>query len=487
MRNGVKFTIAALVLSLPLALLPMLGEDRGARAASDEEQVYEQLDLLMRVFQRIRSEYVDDVNDREVIEAAIQGMLKSLDPHSTYMNKDVYKQVRVQMEGEYGGLGIEVQMEEGLVKVVSPIDDTPADKAGIKGGDLITHIDDEPVMGQTLTEAVRKMRGPVGDPINITVVREGVEKAFDVEIVRDNIRVRSVRHRVEEDSVGYIRITTFNMQTGEGVEQAISELKEELGAGLDGVVLDLRNNPGGLLNEAIRVSDAFLDRGEIVSTRGRRDQNNNRWYATAGDLLDGLPVVVLVNAYSASASEIVAGALQDHRRAVVIGDRTFGKGTVQSEIRLGREGDKAIRLTTARYYTPSGQSIQEWGVEPDIEVLFPGQKANRIKPRREADLRGHITNEESRPDRAGEYDTPARTKTGPEDAADAPANDDDGARDDGARKDGGDDEAPNPSGAPGQDENRVDVQLRHAVHLLKKMNSLPEAQVAEAARANEGE
>ncbi|WP_417460591.1 S41 family peptidase [Kordiimonas sp.] len=441
MRKLVTGTLMALMMALPVH----------ADKQANQDDFYEQLDLLMRIFERVRSEYVDEVDDKEVIEAAIQGMLRSLDPHSTYLNPDVYQQVRVQMEGEYGGLGIEVQMENGVVKVVSPIDDTPADKAGIKGGDFITHIDGSAVMGKTLTEAVKTMRGPVGSPIIVTVVRDGADAPFDIEIVREKIMVRSVRHRVEDETIGYIRVTTFNMQTGEGVEDAIASLVDELGPSLDGVILDLRNNPGGLLDEAIRVSDAFLDRGEIVSTRGRRRQNNNRWYATTGDLLDGVPIVVLTNAYSASASEIVAGALQDHRRAVVVGDKTFGKGTVQSEIRLGRSGDRAIRLTTARYFTPSGRSIQERGVEPDIQVLFPRPQGQTGNPRREADLTGHIQNDQDSLDLTGEEDIALEAEV-----TDAQVLED-----------------------VESGKQPVDVQLRYAIKLLKDMSSLPKSQVAE--------
>ncbi|NVJ69515.1 MAG: S41 family peptidase [Alphaproteobacteria bacterium] len=444
MRKLITGTMMALMMALPVQ----------ADARKDQDEFYEQLDLLMRIFERVRSEYVDEVDDKEVIEAAIQGMLRSLDPHSTYLNPEVYQQVRVQMEGEYGGLGIEVQMDKGLVKVVSPIDDTPADKAGIQGGDYISHIDGDSVSGKTLTEAVKKMRGPVGAPIVVTILREGSNSPFDVTIVREKIMVRSVRHRIEDETIGYIRITTFNMQTGSGVEDAIESLKAELGENLDGIILDLRNNPGGLLDEAIRVSDAFLDRGEIVSTRGRRRQNNNRWYATSGDMLDGVPIVVLTNAYSASASEIVAGALQDHRRAIVLGDKTFGKGTVQSEIRLGRAGDRAIRLTTARYFTPSGRSIQERGVEPDIEVLFPRPAGQRGNPRREADLQGHIENDQASIDRTGELDEEEDLQESI-DAADAT------------------------NAAAKTGEEQVDVQLRYAIKLLKDMSGLPKQQVAE--------
>ena len=443
MRKLITSALVALAISLP-------GQ---AKAAGDEDEFYERLNTMMRIFDMVRKEYVDEVDDKEVIEAAIQGMLKSLDPHSTYLNPDVYQQVRVQMEGEYGGLGIEVQMENGVVKVVSPIDETPAANAGIQGGDLITHIDGNAVVGKTLTEAVKQMRGPVGAPITITVIREEEPAAFDVKIVREKILVRSVRHRIEDETIGYIRVTTFNMQSGTGVEKAIRKIVEEVGDDLDGVVLDLRNNPGGLLDEAIRISDAFLERGEIVSTRGRRKENNSRWYATTGDMLEGVPVVVLVNAYSASASEIVAGALQDHRRAVLIGDRTFGKGTVQSEIRLGGSGDQAIRLTTARYFTPSGASIQERGIEPDIEVLFPNQR--RAKLRREADLQGHITNDQLSQDRAGEYDEPIAEEIVADKAK--------------------------PSAEPGAapEAPPEDIQLRYAIKLLKNMSVLPKEQIAE--------
>ncbi|MBV1901033.1 MAG: S41 family peptidase [Kordiimonadaceae bacterium] len=445
-------------LLLAFMLMAPLGSAEAAKPKADQDEFYEQLDLLMRIFERVRSEYVDEVDDKEVIEAAIQGMLRSLDPHSTYMNPDIYQQISVQMKGEYGGLGIEVQMENGVVKVVSPIDDTPAAKADIRGGDLITHINGNAIVGKTLTEAVKVMRGPIGSAIHITIVREGEPAPFDVEIIREKILVRSVRHRIEDETIGYIRVTTFNMQSGEGVEKAIKSITDQLGDDLDGVILDLRNNPGGLLDEAIRISDAFLDRGEIVSTRGRRRQNNNRWYSTEGDLLSGLPLVVLTNAYSASASEIVAGALQDHRRAVVLGDKTFGKGTVQSEIRLGRKGDRAIRLTTARYFTPSGRSIQGRGVEPDIELLLP-HRGRRIDPRREADLNGYIENDQQGLDRAGEDEALKQ-------AAETPV--------------------PEPKNISAPEETTentqqtVDVQLKYAIKLLKNMSNLPQEQVAEA-------
>lgn len=441
MRNLITGAMMALMVSVP----------SGADSSSKETELYNQLDTWANILRLVSENYVDEVDEKELVEAAIQGMLRSLDPHSTYLNPDVYQQVRVQMEGEYGGLGIEVQMENGVVKVVSPIDETPAANAGIQGGDFITHIDGQAVMGKTLTEAVKEMRGPIGSDITITVVREDTPEPFQVEITREKILVRSVRHRVEDDTIGYIRVTTFNMQSGAGVEDAIESIVEELGDDLDGVVLDLRNNPGGLLDEAIRISDAFLDKGEIVSTRGRIQNNNGRWYATSGDMLDGVPVVVLTNAYSASASEIVAGALQDHRRAIVLGDRTFGKGTVQSEIRLGRTGNQAVRLTTARYFTPSGKSIQERGIEPDIEVLFPNQR--RASARREADLQGHIANDQISLDRAGEIDEPVFEEISAEEPAD-----------------------PNAS--------QPDVQLRYAIKLLKNMSRMPQAQIAEVQQTN---
>lgn len=356
-------------------------------AQENRSETYRQLKLFGDVFERVRADYVEEVGDEELIEAAIQGMLSSLDPHSSYLNAKSFRDMRVQTKGEFGGLGIEVTMENGLVKVVSPIDDTPAFHAGIHAGDLITHLDDEPVMGLSLNEAVEKMRGPVNTEIKLTVRREG-EEPLDITIKRDVIRVTSVRSRAEND-VGYIRVTAFNEQTSPGLETAIEELKEEIGDELVGIVLDLRNNPGGLLDQAIAVSDAFLEQGEIVSTRGRGTDDVQRYNARSGDLIEGLPVVVLINGGSASASEIVAGALQDHRRAIVVGMPSFGKGSVQTIIPMGSEG--AMRLTTARYYTPSGVSIQGKGITPDIEV-----KPARIelveagRRTREADLRGAL-------------------------------------------------------------------------------------------------
>ena len=382
-------------------------------ATADSSDTYRQLDLLMDVFERIRAEYVEEVEDREVIEAAINGMLSALDPHSSYLGPDNFRQMQVQTDGEYGGLGLEVSMENGVIRVISPIDETPAARAGIQGGDYITHIDGEQVMGQTLSEAVEKMRGPVNTPVTVTIVREGVEQPFDVDIVRASVQVRSVRHRIERDTIGYLRITTFNKQTSKGLRDALETLEEELDPNVQGLVLDLRNNPGGLLDQAISVSDMFLDKGEIVSTRGRRAKDSQRWHATAGDLVDGAPIIVLVNAYSASASEIVAGALQDHRRAIILGVPTFGKGTVQTIIPLGT--DSAMRLTTARYYTPAGRSIQELGIEPDIEVDQLQVQATADNPavRRERDLRGHIRNENGLSDRPEEQDEGGETDEAP--------------------------------------------------------------------------
>ena len=374
---------------------PLLAQE-GERNAS----VYEQLDLFGDIFERIRAQYVEEVEPGELIEAAIDGMLTSLDPHSSYLSPDDAAAMRVQTRGEFGGLGIEVTQEEGFVKVVSPIDGTPADEAGIEARDFITHVDGESVLGLTLDAAVDMMRGPVGSEIIITVVREGEDEPFDVSIIRDTIKLTAVRTRTEGESV-VLRVTTFNDQTYPNLEEGLAEQIEAAG-GLDnvnGVVLDLRNNPGGLLNQAIKVSEAFLDKGEIVSTRGRNPEDGERFNATPGDLIDGKPIVVLINGGSASASEIVAGALQDHRRAIVVGTKSFGKGSVQTVMPLRSDG--AMRLTTARYYTPSGRSIQALGVSPDIVVEQPRRDPNAEeteeettrRTRSEADLRGSLNND----------------------------------------------------------------------------------------------
>ncbi|MFU8823423.1 S41 family peptidase [Yoonia sp.] len=369
---------------------PLLAQDQ--RSAS----VYEQLDLFGDIFERIRAGYVEEVDDKALIEAAINGMLTSLDPHSSYLSAEATAAMRVQTSGEFGGLGIEVTQEDGWVKVVSPMDGTPADDAGIMSGDFITAVDGESVMGLTLDDAVNLMRGPVGSEIVITVVREGEVEPFDVSIIRDTIRLTAVRTRTEGNAV-VLRISTFNEQTFPNLRDGMAEQIAEAGGidNIDGIVLDMRNNPGGLLNQAIMVSDAFLEGGEITSTRGRDPANGERFNATPGDLAEGKPIVVLINGGSASASEIVAGALQDHRRAIVIGTNSFGKGSVQTVVPLRGEG--AMRLTTSRYYTPSGRSIQALGISPDIIVEQPRRASvteddDETSPlvRSEADLRGAL-------------------------------------------------------------------------------------------------
>ncbi len=363
-------------------------EDEEARSYSD---TYRQLNLFGDVFERVRAQYVDELEDKELVEKAINGLLSGLDPHSSYLDEEHFADMQIQTKGEFGGLGIEITMENGLVKVVSPIDDTPAFRAGIEAGDLIVEIDGEPVMGLTLSESVEKMRGKVGTDIDIVVRRESEPEPLEFTITRDIIHIRAVRHRVEGNA-GYIRITTFNQNTEEGVEKAIEEIREELGDKLVGYVIDLRNNPGGLLDQAIAVSDAFLDQGEIVSTRGRHKRDTKRDNAHSGDLAEGLPLVVLINGGSASASEIVAGALQDHKRAIVLGTKSFGKGSVQTVIPLPGHG--AMRLTTARYYTPSGRSIQATGIEPDIIVEPAKVETIKFKRLSENDLRGALDRKE---------------------------------------------------------------------------------------------
>ena len=378
---------ATLLLTQPRAAL--VGST--ARAASTD--TYRQLNLFGDVFERVRSDYVEKPDDTKLIETAISGMLTGLDPHSSYMDAKSFKDMQVQTRGEFGGLGIEVTMEDGLIKVVSPIDDTPASKAGILANDIITNIDDDAVQGLTLNQAVEKMRGPVNTKIKLKVVRKGQDKPMELTLTRDNIRVRSVRARVEGDDIAYIRITTFNEQTTEGLKREMASLTTQIGDKLKGYIIDLRNNPGGLLEEAVSVSDAFLDRGEIVSTRGRNAEETQRRTAKAGDLAKGKPVIVLINGGSASASEIVAGALQDHKRATLVGTRSFGKGSVQTIIPLG-SGNGALRLTTARYFTPSGKSIQAKGISPDIEVLqdLPDdvKAKSDTNTKGEASLRGHL-------------------------------------------------------------------------------------------------
>lgn len=355
--------------------------------SNNSEETYRQLSLFGDVFQRVRSSYVEEVEDKDLIEAAINGMLTSLDPHSSFLPDDSFKKMQVQTTGRFGGLGIEVTMDSGFVKVVSPIDDTPAAKAGLQPEDYIIAVNDETVLGLTLNEAVERLRGPIGSEVVITVQR-GQEEPFDVTIIRDEIKIKSVRSELFED-VGYIRLTTFSEQTTPGLLDAVDELRSQAGeAGLAGLVLDLRNNPGGLLGEAIKVSDAFLEEGEIVSTRGRDDADISHAYARPGDIAAGLPLVVLINSGSASASEIVAGALKDHNRAILMGNRSFGKGSVQSVIPM--PGFGAMRLTTARYFTPSGVSIQAKGIAPDIEVELARIETVDQGLRREEDLRGAL-------------------------------------------------------------------------------------------------
>lgn len=387
MKSWSRVALLGAVAATALLAVPTM-EHADAQSQNDTD-TYRQLSLFGDVFERVRSEYVEEVSDQELIEAAINGMLTALDPHSSFLNSKSFRDMRVQTKGEFGGLGIEVSMENGLVKVVSPIDDTPAAKAGLQPGDLITHLDGEPVLGLTLGQAVEKMRGPVDSDLTISIRRQDAEP-FDVTLTRAVIKIRSVRSRMIDD-IGYIRITTFNEQTTTGLHSAIEKIKAEKGDKLTGYVIDLRNNPGGLLDEAISVSDTFLEQGEIVSTRGRDPENASRVHAKPGDLTDGKPLIVLINGGSASASEIVAGALQDHRRAILLGTQSFGKGSVQTIIPLS--GQVAMRLTTARYYTPSGRSIQQTGIAPDIDVpLARIEKLDSSQARREADLRGALNN-----------------------------------------------------------------------------------------------
>jgi carboxyl-terminal processing protease len=378
--------LVTLIITQPHALVA------GSAARAAVSDTYRELNLFGDVFERVRADYVEKPDDSKLVESAINGMLAGLDPHSSYMDPKSFRDMQVQTRGEFGGLGIEVTMEDGLVKVVAPIDDTPAAKAGVMANDIITQLDDEAVQGLTLNQAVDKMRGPVNTKIKLTIMRKGSDKPVEVTIVRDIIRVKSVRWHPEGGDVGYIRVTQFNEQTTDGLKQAINELNGQLGADkIKGYIVDLRNNPGGLLDQAISVSDTFLDKGEIVSTRGRNPEETQRFNARPGDMTKGKPLIVLINGGSASASEIVAGALQDHKRATLIGTRSFGKGSVQTIIPLGA-GNGALRLTTARYYTPSGRSIQAKGISPDIEVLqdVPDNLKAQTDSKGEASLRGHL-------------------------------------------------------------------------------------------------
>jgi len=451
--------------------LSIVGIHQNASAV-DRSETYRQLNLFSDVFARIRSNYVEEVEDKEMIEAAINGMLTSLDPHSSFLNAERYEDMQVQTKGEFGGLGIEVTMENGLVKVISPIDDTPAFHAGIEAGDFITALDGEAIQGMNLSEAVDLMRGKPGTTLTVTVARKGAPARFDVDIVRAIIKIRSVRHR-KEGNTAYIRITTFNEQTEPGLKKAIEELIEEIGEDMNGVILDLRSNPGGLLDQAVAVADAFLEQGEIVQTRGRDPQDVQRYHAHSGDLANGLPIIVLINGGSASASEIVAGALQDYNRALIVGTKSFGKGSVQTIIPLGREKG-AMRLTTARYFTPSGRSIQAEGIEPDL-VVEPAkiEKYDRVGTRRsEASLRGHLDNPNGKED---DTDEEAEDELPPAKKKEKDAKGDDGGDDDADAKEGDDaddtadkDEADSDSESESSTDRAIkDYQLAYALDLMK--------------------
>ncbi len=449
-----RFRVAAALAATLLWLLPLqarAADPPQTQAPAANSETYKQLDLFGEVFERVRSDYVEPVTDQQLIEAAINGMLSALDPHSSYMNPKSFGDMQVQVQGEFGGLGIEVTMENGLVKVVSPIDDTPAAKAGLKPGDLIVTIDGEPVSGMSLNDAVEKMRGPVNSDIKL-VIRRGNAQPFNLTLKRAIIKVQSVKSQLVGNDIGYIRITSFNEQADSGVHAAMKSLKAKAGDKLAGIVLDLRNNPGGLLDQAIAVSNDFLDKGEIVSTRGRHPEDAQRFDAKAGgDLTKGLPMIVLINGGSASASEIVAGALQDHHRAVLLGTSSFGKGSVQTIIQLPGHG--AIRLTTARYYTPSGRSIQAKGIDPDITVepakiekIATGQTTH------EADLKGALKNTD--PGAASSSPSPAQ-----------PSDNDSAAPDDSAN--------PNTFGSAN------DYQLARAVDMLRGVTLFGQTKAAE--------
>lgn len=401
LRRCLLLALTSGLMILPVGAGAQNNDDRtaGTKPApivQNNSDTYRQLNLFGDVFERVRAQYVDEMTDKELIETAINGMLVSLDPHSGYLNEEAFTEMQVQTRGEFGGLGIEVTMDNGVVKVVSPIDDTPAHRAGVQPGDYITHLDDEQITGVALSEAVDKMRGKVGTPIKLTIRREGESEPVEISIVRDIIKIQAVRYEVLDDNIGYIRITTFNQNTDSGVKKAVNDIKAMVGDNLVGYIIDMRNNPGGLLDQAIAVADAFLDKGEIVSTRGRHEIDTKRDNASPGDLTAGLPLAVLINGGSASASEIVAGALQDHRRAIVLGTKSFGKGSVQTVIPL--HGHGAMRLTTARYYTPSGRSIQAEGIEPDIVVEQAKVENISIKRLREADLKGALANPNRKPE-----------------------------------------------------------------------------------------
>ncbi len=377
-----------------------LGHDFGisAWAAQDANRAdtYRLLTLFGDVFERVRAEYVDQVDDKDLIENAINGMLTGLDPHSSYMNSKAFRDMQVQTKGEFGGLGIEVTQDNGFIKVISPIDDTPASKAGVKAGDIITALDSKTVQGLSLQDAVDKMRGPPNSKITLTIKREGVDKPVEISMMREVIHIQVVKQRLEPDGIGYVRLSQFTEQADAGLKQAVKNLRQQAGGKLKAMILDLRNNPGGLLDQAVSISGDFINQGEIVSTRARHSEDAQRWDAKGSDILGGLPLVVLINGGSASSSEIVAGALQDHHRAVLLGTRSFGKGSVQTVIPL--PGNGAMRLTTARYYTPSGRSIQGRGITPDVPVAETREETPRFGPEREADLNHVLKNQGGTPE-----------------------------------------------------------------------------------------
>jgi carboxyl-terminal processing protease len=377
-----------------------LGYDFGIAAAlaqdSSRADTYRLLTLFGDVFERVRAEYVDPVGDKDLVENAINGMLTGLDPHSSYMNAKQFRDMQVQTKGEFGGLGIEVTQENGFIKVISPIDDTPASKAGVKAGDIITALDGKTVQGLSLQDAVDKMRGLPNSKISLTIKREGVDKPVEISMLREIIHIQVVKQRMEPGDIGYVRLTQFTEQADAGLKAAVKTLRQQSGGKLKALILDLRNNPGGLLDQAVAISGDFVNQGEIVSTRARHTEDAQRWDAKGSDIIAGLPLVVLVNGGSASSSEIVAGALQDHHRAVLLGTRSFGKGSVQTVIPL--PGNGAMRLTTARYYTPSGRSIQGLGIAPDVPVMETREEAPRFGPEREADLNHVLKNQGGTPD-----------------------------------------------------------------------------------------
>jgi carboxyl-terminal processing protease len=394
MRKNLTFLLGAVTgICLTVLVSGPQGTHLVAAANAARSDAYTQLNLLGDVFERVRAGYVEKPDDAKLVEGAISGMIGSLDPHSRYLNAKSWADMRESTQGEFGGLGIEVTMEDGLVKVVAPIDDTPAAKAGLMSGDLITQIDDDAIQGLTLDQAVRKMKGPAKSKIRLKIIRKGLEKPVDIAIVREVIRVRPVRYHTDGGDIGYIRITSFNEQTTDSLRKAVAAITKEIPPEkISGYVIDLRNNPGGLLDQAVSVASTFMARGEVVSTRGRTTEETQRFVARGGDLTHGKPLVVLINGGSASASEIVAGALHDHKRATLIGTRSFGKGSVQTLVPLGT-GNGALALTTARYYTPSGRSIQAKGIAPDIEILqdVPDELKSRYQVKGEASMRGHLS------------------------------------------------------------------------------------------------